>query len=154
MSSRRPAGTPSPWSISALPTTTRMPLSTATSPIASVWWTVPMSNSVVVPFLIASVRPRRADADERGVIVRRLERPDLAAQPVEQVGFLGEAAEEGLAQVRVRLHEAGHEQRAGGVDHASRRRERRLGERTADSGDDSVAHEQVAAHDRARAGPS
>ncbi len=58
--SRSPAGTPSPWSIMALPEMARTPASTHASITASCSRTVPMSSTVVVPPSMASASPSSA----------------------------------------------------------------------------------------------
>ncbi len=58
---------------------------------------------------------------KRAIVVRRFERPDPPPQPVEKRQVLGETAEQRLAEVQVRLDEAGQQQRAARVDGRIRR---------------------------------
>ena len=97
----------------------------------------------MVPPRSSSQAARRADARERRVGMRGLERPDARAQPVHQAEVVSQPAEQRLAQVDVRLHEAGQQQIAGGVDHAVVGAVGNVAER----GDPAVADGEVALHD-------
>ena len=79
--------------------------------------------------------------------MRGLERPDEAAQPIEESEVFREAAEDRLHQVHVRLHQPGQEIAARAVDDLRVRW--RLLDR-ADLRDTRAAHEHVPG-DRARA---
>jgi hypothetical protein len=55
---------------------------------------------------------------ERGVVVRRLERPDAALEPVEKRQVVRHPAKERLAEVHVSLDETGDDGASRRVDHA------------------------------------
>ena len=125
--SRRRVGTSglSCESIMHLPIVARSPVSTTASTTASVSCTVSIVSTVVVPERSSSAAARRAAAAQRGRRVRRFERPDPLPQPLEQRQVVGQSAEQRLAQVDVRLDEAGHHEIARRVDDACAGRHRR-----------------------------
>ncbi len=57
---------------------------------------------------------------QRGRVVRGLERPDAFAQPGQQAVLFGQPPEEGLAQMDVRLDQAGDDDQSVSVDRALR----------------------------------
>ena len=63
-------------------------------------------------------QPELGARAERRLVVRRLERPDALPQPLEQRQVVRHPAEEHLAQVHVRLHEARDDGAAARVDDA------------------------------------
>jgi hypothetical protein len=87
-------------------------------------------------------RHSRGRAERRGC-VRRFHRPHAPAQPLEQRHVVGVPAEERLAEVNVRLDEAGEEIRASRVDH----RVVPLCGFGADRRDPAVAHRHRSPHD-------
>jgi hypothetical protein len=105
----------------------------------------------------AHVEDRRGAAEqqlgatERGCrahgrrVERGLVRPDHLGQPVEQLEVVGVTAGQGLAQVHVRLHQAGHHDHAGAVDDVVARGRRDVG--AADVDDHAVAQRDVAGQD-------
>ena len=120
-----------------LPTVARSPIAASVSNTTSVSCTVSIVSTVVVPVqqqLRGGEARRRAQRRWR---VRGLHRPDAPPQPLEQRHVVGEAAEERLAEMDVRLDEAGQEVAAARVDDACRAR--RVGDRP-DRGDPPVAH--------------
>ncbi len=76
--------------------------------------------------------------------MRGLHRPHAPLEPVEQREVVGRAAEERLAEVDVRLHEAGQHGAAARVDDEVGLE---VGEVAADGLDARPAHEHVAAQD-------
>ena len=119
-----PAAAPAPRrseSIMHLPTMARSPVSASVSNTTSVSCTVSIVRTEVVPVRSSSAAASRAEARSVAGRVRRFHRPDAPPQPVEQRHVVGEAAEQRLAEMDVRLDEA----RAGG-----RRRRRRSSCRT------------------------
>jgi hypothetical protein len=97
-----------------LPTTARRPISSSASKTTSVSCTVSIVSAVVAAEE-SSAAARRAEA--RSVAgVWAAYRPDPRPQPREQRHVVGVAAEERLAQVHVRLDEAGEEVGASGID--------------------------------------
>ncbi len=122
VSSRSRAGTLSSESIMHLPTVARSPISASG-----------FEHDVGVVHGLHRQGRRRAREQQfgrrqargraqRGGRVRRFHRPDPAPQPLEQRHVVGIAAEERLAQVDVRLDEAGKEVGAAGVDDVVARR--------------------------------
>jgi hypothetical protein len=79
--------------------------------------------------------------------VRRFERPHALLEPLEQRQIVGQAPEQGLAQMDVGLDEAGEEVAAPGGNLAIRRR--RAGRRRPDPGDHPVRDPHVPGDDRA-----
>ena len=77
--------------------------------------------------------------------MRGLQGPHATLEPVNQFKVVRRAAEEGLTEMHVRLHEAGQN----GAPARVNRQVRRAG-RVADRGDAPVAHEHVARDNRVR----
>ena len=103
-----------------LPTVARSPISASVSKTTSVSCTVSIVRAVVVPESSSSAAASRVAARSVDGRVRRFHRPDPAPQPLEQRHVVGVAAEERLAEVDVRLDEAGKEVGAAGVDRRGR----------------------------------
>jgi hypothetical protein len=89
----------------------------------------------------ATTSPHRVVPADRSLVVRGLERPDEPSQPVQQTQVLGQAAEDRLHQVDVRLHQAGHDVAAGAIHDLRIRRHDQTG---ADLRDAGAADQQVA----------
>ena len=103
-------------SIMHLPTIARRPVSASASNTTSVSCTVSIVSTVVVPESSSSAAASRAGGAQRRRRVRRFHRPDAALQPVEQRHVVGVAAEQRLAEMDVRLDEAGQQVGAARVD--------------------------------------
>ena len=141
------AGASPPSSIRHLPTVARMPVGAMASSTASVSCTVSIVSTVVVPVRSSSWTASRAEAAQRRRRVRRFERPHALLEPLEQRQVVGQAPEQGLAQVDVGLDEAGEEVAAAGGNLAIGRR--RAGRRRPDPGDHAVRDPHVPGDDRA-----
>ena len=86
-----------------------MPVSAAVSNSASVWCTVPMSRMAVVPPSSSSAMPSRADArSESGSWAASSGQMRSRSQASSGLSS-ARPAEQRLAQVQVRLHQAGHD---------------------------------------------
>jgi hypothetical protein len=96
------------------------------------------------PQQLVDGEPRRGGQRRRRV--RRFERPHALLEPLEQRQVVGQAPEQGLAQVDVGLDEAGEQVRAAGVDH----RVVGLGGFRADRRDPPVTDRHRSLHDVAR----
>ena len=114
-------------SISAFPLVTRRPDASAARKTASVCRTVPMSRIAVVPPAISSARPRRAESSSVSSSWAASPGPDVRREPRKEREVVGAVAEERLAEVDVRLDEAGEEPEAVRVEplDGTRRRPRR-----------------------------
>ena len=119
------AGTAGSASIMHLPTTARSPVGSSASNTASVSCTVSIVRTRGGAAQQQFGGGERRGGRERSRRVRRLHRPDARAQPVEQRQVVGIAAEQRLAQMDVRLHEAGQQVVAAGVDDVGRERQAR-----------------------------
>ena len=78
--------------------------------------------------------------------MRRLVGPDALLEPIEELQSVGLVAEQRLAEVHVRLHQAGQHCFARAIDHLrARRRPQPLG----NAHDAAVLHQQVGSEDPA-----
>src|SRR5438034_934530 len=132
-----------------LPTVARNPLSSTTRRTSSVCRTVSIVRAQVVPPLISSAIPRRADAridsfvcaasightrflsqskrvwpmeaahTKESIRVRRFHRPHALFEPIDQCQIVSRAAKESLAKMNVRLHKAGQHDAVGRIDRLS-----------------------------------
>ena len=118
------------------------PISASASNTTSVSCTVSIVRTVVVPESSSSAAASRGGGAQRRGRVRRFQRPDARPQPLEQRHVVGEAAKQRLAEMDVRLDEAGKQVARRRVDDrvapplrlgTDRRRSRRRGRTTAPS---------------------